>query len=471
VVAVESQRVSSGYLVQRPRWDFRYYDPKYLEVEYLLEKGKYPVKPLAELVRQIVNFGAYSLCNLLVWVDEGVPYLRVTDLKEWGIEWSSVPRIPTEIHEQLPKSKVQPGDVLYSMAGTIGLAVVAPEDLGECNSNQAIAQIRLKAGIDPHYLAVFLNTRLGRYQSERIANGQTVLDINMGEIGKIRIPIPSPAIQSRIAAIMQEAYTTRRAMLAEAEALLGGIDGYVLGELGIDLERAEEQKYFWAAMRSLVSKRLDVEFNMGFHKYDPYPDLVRPVRDVATFSAETTDPTKLPDQAFKYVDIASIDTDLGEIGQVNELPGRDAPNRARKVVHSNELLVSTVRPTRRAVAIVPPDLDGQVCSTGFAVLRARENVSPEYLHVALRLAPTAEQFGRYTTGSSYPAILEKDIARTLIPIPPLDQQQGIAKEVIRRWEQAKKLRHQAEDVVAKAKAQVERMILEGPRNKQSERPK
>jgi type I restriction enzyme S subunit len=92
-------------------------------------------------------------------------------------------------------------------------------------------------------------------------------------------------------------------------------------------------------------------------------------------------------------------------------------------------------------------------------LRAKEDVSPEYLHVALRLAPTAEQFGRYTTGSSYPAILEKDIARTLIPIPPLDQRQGIAKEVASRREQAKELRHQAEGIVAEAKAQVERMIL------------
>jgi restriction endonuclease S subunit len=88
------------------------------------------------------------------------------------------------------------------------------------------------------------------------------------------------------------------------------------------------------------------------------------------------------------------------------------------------------------------------------------------LHVALRLSPTTEQFGRYTTGSSYPAILERDIARTLIPIPALDQQQGIAKEIAKRRKQAKKLRHQAEGVVTKAKVQVERMILGETESKQ-----
>ncbi len=86
-----------------------------------------------------------------------------------GIDWSDVLRISPEVHEQLPKSKVYPGDILYSMAGTIGLAALAPENLGECNSNQAIAKIRLKPGtLNPNYLVAFLNSRLGRYQSERI---------------------------------------------------------------------------------------------------------------------------------------------------------------------------------------------------------------------------------------------------------------------------------------------------------------
>src|SRR5262249_53930167 len=157
-----------------PRWDYRYFEPKYLEVENLLETGKYRVEMLSEYTSSIVNFGAYSLCNLLVWVSEGVPYIRVTDLREDGINWEAVPHIPLEVHKQLPKSNVYSGDVLYSMAGTIGLTVVAPEGLGLCNSNQAIAKIRLASSeLSPHYLTTFLNSRIGRSQSERIANGQT----------------------------------------------------------------------------------------------------------------------------------------------------------------------------------------------------------------------------------------------------------------------------------------------------------
>ncbi len=120
------------------------------------------------------------------------------------------------------------------MAGTIGLSIVAPEEIGECNSNQAIAKIRLKSDrLNPYYLATFLNSELGRYQSERIANGQTVFNINMGEIGLLRIPIPPRPIQDRIAQIMQDAYARRQHKLAEAEKLYQTIDNYVFSRLGI----------------------------------------------------------------------------------------------------------------------------------------------------------------------------------------------------------------------------------------------
>jgi type I restriction enzyme, S subunit len=220
---MEGQLLSIEYLKQQPRWDFRYFDPKYLEVEKLLHESIYPLEPLGKITRQIQNFGAYSLCNLLKWVEEenAIPYLKITNLKEDGIDWSDVLKITREVHEQLPKSKVYPGDILYSMAGTIGLTVLAPEDLGECNSNQAIAKIRLKPDtISPSYLVAFLNSRLGRYQSERIANGQTVLNINLGEIGKILVPIPPLEIQQIMVTEINSKRSEAKQLQLQAEAIV-----------------------------------------------------------------------------------------------------------------------------------------------------------------------------------------------------------------------------------------------------------
>jgi type I restriction enzyme, S subunit len=459
---MESQLLSIDYLKQQPRWDFKYFDPKYLEVEKLLHQGKYPSEPLGKFTRQIQNFGAYSLCNLLKWVEdeEAIPYLKITNLKEDGIDWSDTLRITPEVHELLPKSKVYSGDVLYSMAGTIGLAVLASENLGECNSNQAIAKIRLKPdSLNPNYLVAFLNSRLGRYQSERIANGQTVQNINLGEIGKLLIPVPPRSLQDQIAQVMQEAYGDRQKKLEQAEKLLTELDSYVFDVLNLAPESVEESRRFLKSISTIQGGRFDVEFNMGFHKFDPYMDQVFPVKAIATFPKETKDPTSQTETLFNYIDIGSIDIELGEVQEISEVLGADAPSRARQVVHTGDIIISTVRPTRGATALIPESMDGYICSTGFSIVHPSNQVTPEYLHTALRLHTTLEQFGRRSAGSSYPAILDKDVKETLIPIPSKEIQNKISIEVIRRRREAKQLRSQADAVVTAAKARVERMIL------------
>ncbi len=53
------------------------------------------------------------------------------------------------------------------------------------------------------------------------------------------------------------------------------------------------------------------------------------------------------------------------------IPCDEAPSRARKLVAAGDVLISTVRPERKAIGVVPADLDGAVCSTGIAVLRPK----------------------------------------------------------------------------------------------------
>jgi type I restriction enzyme S subunit len=93
------------------------------------------------------------------------------------------------------------------------------------------------------------------------------------------------------------------------------------------------------------------------------------------------DPSANPDVSFQYIDISSIDVDTNRIHLPQKLAGRDAPARARRIVHANDVLVSTVRPERGAVAIVPHELHGEVASTALCVLRANpQYLDPKYLY-------------------------------------------------------------------------------------------
>src|SRR5580658_6186398 len=176
-----------------------------------------------------------------------------------------------------------------------------------------------------------------------------------------------------------------------------------------------------------IAGRWDIDFHLpptGINIFTS--ELLAPVATAAHTIKTKRDPTKNPQRQFLYVDIASIDVDTGVIVRPQELTGEEAPSRARKVIHAYDIIISTCRPTRGAIAVVPEHLHGQICSTGFSVIRAKPGMNPFYLHFALRLASTLEQFRKWATGSSYPAILDDDVAKTIIPLPSTAQQDTIA---------------------------------------------
>ena len=169
------------------------------------------------------------------------------------------------------------------------------------------------------------------------------------------------------------------------------------------------------------------------------PNSLKKVIDVAQVVRAKKDPTKKPNELFQYIDIASIDVETGEIARSQELTGAEAPSRARKLVQAYDIIISTCRPTRKAIAVVPEQLHGQICSTGFSVIRANSTINPLYLHFVLRLDSTMEQFRKFSTGSSYPAILDSDVEKTLIPVPDIKIQDEIVKRIITSLQERKRI--------------------------------
>jgi type I restriction enzyme S subunit len=135
---------------------------------------------------------------------------------------------------------------------------------------------------------------------------------------------------------------------------------------------------------------------------------------------ERRNPGAKPDEYFRYVDIASVDNNKGEIrtGDVQSILGRNAPSRARKVIKEQDIVFATTRPYLRNIAVVPKELDGQICSTGFCVVRARSGISlPDYLFYACRSSFFIEQLLPKQRGATYPAVADNDVYDTLLPVP------------------------------------------------------
>ena len=177
--------------------------------------------------------------------------------------------------------------------------------------------------------------------------------------------------------------------------------------------------------------RWDIDYHLPAEGIQDFnKNILQPISEAASIIKEKRDPTKQPEEQFVYIDISSIDVNTGIICSPDELVGSEAPSRARKVIKAYDLIISTCRPTRGAIAVVPEQYHNQICSTGFCIIRPKVGVNPFYLHFAIRLDSTLEQFRKFSTGSSYPAILDNDVEKTLIPLPNKNTQDLIAGHVL-----------------------------------------
>ena len=130
---------------------------------------------------------------------------------------------------------------------------------------------------------------------------------------------------------------------------------------------------------------------------------------------------------FTYIDISSIDQRTKAVAECAKVEAAEAPSRARQIVAAGDVLVSTVRPNLNAVAYVQPDLDGATASTGFCVLRPRrDELDGRYLYHWVQAAPFVGHLVRLATGASYPAVSDKIVKSTPLPLPPIEEQRRIA---------------------------------------------
>ena len=158
----------------------------------------------------------------------GVPFIRITNLKNDTILLDEVLYIKREIHEtSLKRTQLNPGDLLLSMAGTIGLTVIVPEFVVEGNINQALAKIVLKSEFNKLYVKEILNSKIGKIQTDRLSRPSVQANINFDEIGSLKIPIPPLSKQQEIAthitAIRQQAQQLKdqtKLALAQANAAI-----------------------------------------------------------------------------------------------------------------------------------------------------------------------------------------------------------------------------------------------------------
>jgi type I restriction enzyme S subunit len=167
------------------------------------------------------------------------------------------------------------------------------------------------------------------------------------------------------------------------------------------------------------------------------------IPEVCDLTTERFNPDEHDQDTFEYIDIESVSP--GKIDDSKTVRVEDAPSRAKQIVELGDTLIGKVRPYLRAFAPVTKQYDKVVCSTGFAVLSAKDEVDPDYLTQATLSKYFVDQMTNRTTGTSYPAVNNSDFESVQIFVPPLPEQRRIASVLSKVDERIQETQHSIED--------------------------
>lgn len=162
---------------------------------------------------------------------------------------------------------------------------------------------------------------------------------------------------------------------------------------------------------------------------------VRPLAAIAKVNQSSRKPR--PDEVFRYLDIAALAE--REVGELDTVEGVDAPGRARRVLKPGDTVWATVRPNRRAHALVVAPGEDWIASTGLAVL-SPTIVSSAFLFEATSTTTFSDWLIGRATGSAYPAVRAVDFEEATVAVPNASIDAAFAEKVAPMHELSWKLR-------------------------------
>ena len=288
-----------------------------------------------------------------------------------------------------------------------------------------------------------------------------------GSAGHQRVPasfledLPFPALpidrQDALVKTMVAARSARKAKLTEAEALLAGLDGFLLTALGLAAPRKDDRKFFATTVRAAHAQlHLNAEY---FH-----PERTLALRAMVAESARVPSAklgkvvkfirSQISTPGPRYLGLAHVQSNTGELVEANE----DTFGSCSEFKKS-DVLFARLRPYLNKVHRA--EMDG-CCSPEFYVLRVNhsQTLLPDYLAAILRSNLTLAQTRHMMTGNTHPRLTNEDVLNLVIPIPKkVSVQQAIVDEGRRRREEARRLRAEAEVGWHAAKRWFEEQLL------------
>lgn len=353
------------------------------------------------------------------------------------------------------RSSLQNEDIILSTRGSVGCCAIVYEEVLPANINQDVARIKLNDNntFIPEFLITYLNCKYGQNWMLRNQTGMVQQGLSLDKVRSIPLPLLSIIFQQKIEHIVKAAHSN----LSKSKSLYSEAEEYLLSELGIKGWQPNNKPTNIKQLKEsfLASGRLDAEYYQP--KYEDYSEFIKHYKggsdslgNICFVNDKNFNPSD--DSEYKYIELSNIGNS-GEITGCTNSIGAELPSRARRLVHTNDLIVSSIEGSLQSVALVTDEYDKAICSTGFYVVNSK-TINPETLLVLFKSEPVQNLLKQGCSGTILTAIGRNELQNIVMPKIRKEVQSEIATYV----QKSISLRNEAKQLLENAKLKVESKI-------------
>lgn len=426
-----------------------------LDAEYYCVSFSMKIKSLSG--RDVTSLIQYGTSQDLNESNKGYPVLRLNEFQGYfaGIPAKYCDKISNKVFESL---KLQQNDVLICRTNgnpkLVGKAAMVMEDTDAAFASY-LFRVRPNNYISSPCLTIFLNSLIGRQQIEKYLMPSIQSNFSPAKFREIKIPLFNLDFQKYINELFLSSYL----LYKRSQTFYRQAENLLLEELGLK-DFDEGNDLFSVVKLSEVQKanRIDAEYFQ--EKYNELQLIIKDKSQNLTKALEVVpaqfNPHLQPEKKFKYTELADINSSIGTIENGTEILGKEAPSRAKRLLKTNDVIVSSIEGSLEKVALVSENQKDYLASTGFYQFRSKK-ILPEVLLVSAKSIVLQWQFKQNCAGTILTAVLQESLNQMIIPILPQQTQQKIA-ELVRQSHSA---RQKSKELLAEAKSKVEEMIEKG----------
>lgn len=429
--------------------------------------AEYFGKNILDTLEKLSDFGTLKIGDIAnvtdgihasIDYDENSPInlISATSPKENVFDLSRGAFISEKAHKQNPRTALRKNDVIISTVGTIGNCAVVDDSILPANSDRHVGIIRIKNDYSPYVLSTFLLSKYGKIQTSREATGNVQLNLFIYKLKELEIPQFFPDFQSKIEQTVKSAHEK----LSESKSLYSEAEDILLSELGLKNWHPRNTNVNVKKLKEsfLQTGRLDSEYYLP--RYEDYAHLIEHYRggygqfsNVCMINEANYVPAA--NEKYTYIELGNIGS-YGNITDCTVAYGKDLPSRARRVVHTNNVILSSVGGSLQSCALISSEYDNAICSTGFFVVRSNA-INSETLLTLFKSEVMQNLLKQSCSGTILTAINHTELQKIVVPKIRKEVQDKIAENI----QKSIALRNKSKSLLENAKVQVENVIQTG----------